>query len=358
MGERKKIGVIFGGRSTEHEISVRSTRNVYKNLDKNLFDPVMIYISKKGSWHLISVSNYEAENYQTTFENSLSLSFDENGYSLLLNIENKKIFPDAVFPVLHGPNGEDGTIQGLFKLAQIPFVGPGVLASSLAMDKIIAKKVFIEEGIPTADYVNFTKADFTKKHIQEVAEKLNFPVVVKPSRAGSSVGISKAKNKEELQKAIEYALKFDNKILVEKFIKGREIEVAVLGNENPIASVPGEIVTEFYDYKEKYSDDSEARLDAPADLNPEIIPEIQQLAIKAFKSLDCEGMSRVDFFLTENGLLINEINTIPGFTNISMYPKLFEVSGIPQKELITKLIEAAFDRFETQKQIEHSFESL
>ncbi|MBT3301721.1 MAG: D-alanine--D-alanine ligase [Bacteroidetes bacterium] len=345
---KKLIGIIYGGKSTEHEISIISATNVYKNLDKDTFDCVLLYISKDGGWYISTPD--ELMNGRLDFEDSklLSLKMSPDSFCFI-NAENC-IKPDVLFPVLHGPNGEDGSVQGLFEVAGIPYVGTGIAGSSIAMDKEIAKRLLIEAGIPVANYFSLQKWQ-DEFDLRPIIKKLGFPMVVKPCSAGSSVGLSKVNTDEELIDAIELAFEYDEKILLEEYIEGREIEVAVMGNHNPISSTPGEIVTAFYDYKEKYSKDSKTRLDAPAVIDAQLAEEVKELAIDAFLALNCEGMSRVDFFLTEEGFLLNEINTIPGFTNISMYPKLFEISGISQKELISRLIEFALDRWKNKAEL-------
>lgn len=264
---------------------------------------------------------------------------------------------DVVFPVLHGCNGEDGTIQGLFELAGIPYVGCGVLGSSVGMDKAYTKIIFEKEGLPQGDYLVFSRKQVYYQNedvIKEVEAKLTYPCFVKPSNAGSSVGVNKATNREELIKALDIAAKNDRRILVEEFINGREIECAVLGNDNPIASEVGEIVScnDFYDYEAKYQVGDSSRAVIPAENLPlETIEKIREYAVRAFKCLDCAGLSRVDFFVhkTTGEIYINEINTLPGFTHISMYPKLWAQSGISYTKLIDKLIELAFERFEDSK---------
>lgn len=256
-----------------------------------------------------------------------------------------------VFPVLHGCNGEDGTIQGLFELAGIPYVGCGVLASAVGMDKIYAKIIFEKAGIPQADYLYFTRKEIygdVEGVVDKIEEKFSYPVFVKPSNAGSSVGVSKAHDKNELKEALIYAARYDRKVLIEEFINGREVECAVLGNDDPVASTVGEIIpgNEFYDYKAKYIDNT-SKIKIPADLPEETVEQIRNYAVKAFKALDCSGLARVDFFVhKETGkVYINEINTMPGFTSISMYPMLWEESGISYPELIEKLIDLAVQRY-------------
>jgi len=345
---KKTIGIVFGGKSAEHEISILSCRNVFKNLDKSKFIPYLIFIDKSGGWH----ESDESQLNQREFKPSpLQINLSSGQFSIINN-QNIFILIDVFFPVLHGPNGEDGSIQGLFEVGNVAYVGPGIAGSAIAMDKEIAKSLLKQAGIKVADYK--TLYSYKPYSAEEIVRDLKLPLVIKPSRAGSSVGITKVKHIDELDDAIKLAFQFDYKILAEEYIKGREIEVAVLGNDNPIASLPGEIVSDFYDYHEKYSSESKTKLEAPAKLPENVLPDFQYLAIKTFKALDCEGMSRVDFFLTQNDIFVNEVNTIPGFTNISMYPKLFELSGIPQAELITKLIEFAIERQERKNLLKSS----
>lgn len=262
---------------------------------------------------------------------------------------------DVVFPVLHGPYGEDGTIQGLLKLANLPFVGAGVLGSAVGMDKDVMKRLLRDSGIPVAKFLVFRKGE--EFSFEKVIKNLGLPIFVKPANLGSSVGITKVKRKSDFKRAVKNAFSFDNKILLEEAVKAREIECSVLGNENPIASIPGEIKPnhEFYSYEAKYIDENGAEAIIPANLPEKIVKRVQELSIQTFKALNCEGLGRVDCFLKEDGeVLVNEINTIPGFTNISMYPKLWEASGISQTELIDKLITLAIERFEKEKKLKTS----
>ena len=343
--EKKKLGVIFGGMSTENEVSIVSANSVLKNLDKEKYEIYPIYIGKDGTWYKYQESNKEV-GFGQEIEQGDKI---ENVMEYLKNL-------DIIFPVLHGLYGEDGTIQGLFELLKIPYVGCKVLASSVGMDKVYTKIIFEKAGLKQAKYVYIRKfgnkyinidKDFNEKietleeTAQDIEKNLKYPLFIKPSNSGSSVGINKANNREELEKYIEYASQFDNKILVEQGISGKEVECAVLGNEEVIASCVGEIkaADEFYSYDAKYKNE-ESKTCIPADIPQDVAEKIRVQAIKAFKSIDGKGLSRVDFFV-ENGtneIYINEINTLPGFTNISMYPKLFEASGIPYKELLDKLI--------------------
>ena len=378
MSNKKRIAVIFGGQSSEHEVSRVSAESVIRNINKDKYDVNMIGITMDGRWlsydgpvENLSTGKWQAiaEEKELNADSQLQEIVPENAKenraimpgASARNIfavagaesENKKI--DVVFPVLHGCNGEDGTIQGLFELAGIPYVGCGVLGSALGMDKAYSKIIFEKEGLPQGEYLVFSRKQIkmdTGPLIKQVEEKLTYPCFVKPSNAGSSVGVSKAHNREELTAALEMAAKHDIRVLVEEFINGREVECAVLGNDDAIASTVGEIIpcNEFYDYQAKYIDNNSKAV-IPADLPEKTALKIREYAVRAFKSLDCAGLSRVDFFVhKETGeIFINEINTLPGFTSISMYPKLWEASGIPYNELIEKLIYLAIERFEENK---------
>ena len=345
----KKLGVIFGGMSTEHDVSIVSANSVIKNLNKEKYEIFPIYIDKEGKWYKYKFSNDKDYKLGEKIENIDKI---ENV------IEYLKQF-DVIFPVLHGLYGEDGSIQGLFELLKIPYVGCGILSSSIGMDKVYTKIIFEKAGLKQAkcEYIKkydekyrYIKDDFSEEtlKISEITEKisknLKFPMFIKPSNSGSSVGISKAKNKSELEKAIKYASEFDNKILIEEGIDGREVECAVLGTNEVIASCVGEIkpAEEFYSYSAKY-ENSESKTCIPADLPKEITEEIRKQAIKAFKAIDGKGLSRVDFFVENNTnkIYINEINTMPGFTEISMYPKLFEAIGKKYTEILDELIKLA-----------------
>lgn len=346
-----KLGVIFGGISTEHEVSVVSGTSVIENLDKEKYEIYPIYISKKGEWYKYKKTINEIK--------TLEISEEINEIEKIEDVIEYLSKMEVIFPVLHGDYGEDGTIQGIFELIKIPFVGCGVLASSVGMDKVYAKIVFEKAKINQAkyeyvrksenDYIYIDKEFNEKKcdigEICNIVEKnLKYPMFIKPSNSGSSVGINKAKSKEELKNAIEYAVKFDKKILIEEGINGRELECAVLGNEDVIASHLGEVLPaeEFYSYDAKYKN-AESKTKIPAKIDENIQNEIRKQAIKAFKAIDGKGLSRVDFFLENetNKIYINEINTLPGFTKISMYPKLFEYDGIEYKDLLDKLISLA-----------------
>jgi D-alanine-D-alanine ligase len=320
-----RVAVIYGGRSGEHEISLRSAKSVMEALDPEKYKIVQYMISKEGKWRPRPIVP------------------EPNG--------NPEI--DVVFPILHGTFGEDGTVQGLLELAGLPYVGPGVLASSVAMDKEVMKRLAKEAGLPVTDYIVLRSPQI------DACSALPFPVFVKPANLGSSVGISKARDCNELKAAVELAAKYDTKIIVERGIIGREFECAVLGNENPVAAMPCEILPsrEFYDYEDKYLLDL-AKTELPPNLPPAQIAEMQRLAVACYQATECEGMSRVDFLLESatNKLYINEINTIPGFTSISMYPKMWEYSGLPMPKLIDRLIELALQRAERKNSLRYTKE--
>jgi D-alanine-D-alanine ligase len=349
---KKTVGVLFGGKSTEHHISVISAKNVYKNIDRTLYDPYLMYIDPVGKWYMIREEQFLAEYIRPDDDQGIRIDMQTNPVGFYMKGANRSFLPDVIFPILHGKNGEDGNMQGFLNILNIPFVGPDMFASAAAMDKEMTKKLLEAVNIRGAKYYCLRKHEQEKINFQSIFKNLGFPMVIKPSRAGSSVGLSKASNEQEFHAAVELAFRYDTKIIVEEYIKGREIECAVLGNEEPIASVTGEIITEFYDYEAKYLSEEKAKLQAPAKIDKATEDKIRDIAVKAYKALDCEGMSRIDFFLTADDVIVNEINTIPGFTNISMYPKLFELSGIPNTELTSRLLELAFQRFNTLQKLE------
>jgi D-alanine-D-alanine ligase len=342
MSSKIKVAVLFGGRSAEHEVSLNSSNNVIGAIDKNKYEVIKIKISKNGQW--------------TVDEQAVVLS-QNFGEKVIINQSNGKVIAgfDVLFPVLHGPYGEDGTVQGLAKLAGIPCVGPGIIGSSMCMDKDITKRLLKEAGIAIANFVTLRKSKPKEFDYDNITKKLGNELFVKPANMGSSVGVSFASDKAAFDKALKEAFLYDDKVIVEEKIKGREIECAVLGNDFPKASIPGEIIPtkSFYSYESKYLDDNDARLDIPAKLPAELVAPIQEIAIKAYQCLECKGMSRVDMFLTEDKqLIINEINTIPGFTKISLYPALWAYSGIPQTELVDQLIQFAIEEFDNQNKLE------
>lgn len=364
MKQKLKVGVLFGGRSAEHEISLLSAKNVIAALDKNKYDVVLIGIDKSGAWYLRDAERFLVNEsdpkriHLNTPKECVTLVPREDGKQLVGLSQHFSAPLDVIFPVLHGPYGEDGTIQGLLKLADIPFVGAGVLGSSIGMDKDIMKRLLRDAGIPIAKFMTVTRSQRKNLQLAAVQKELGFPLFIKPANLGSSVGITKVQHEREWESALDAAFLYDHKILIEEFIPGREIECSVLGNENPIASLPGEIIPqhEFYSYESKYLDENGALFEIPVKLEKFLIQKIQNLAIQTCLTLCCEGMARVDFFLQENGsVYVNELNTIPGFTKISMYPKLWEASGLSQPELLDRLIELAIERFQREKRLKTTF---
>ena len=349
---KMKICVLFGGESTVYEVSLRSAYSVICNLDKTLYDIIAVGITKDGKWRLYDGDYADIPTDKWFSDNLATVNLDHGNKesALIVSKDGKytKLPFDVAFPVLHGRNGEDGTVQGLFDLAGVKYVGVGLLASAVGMDKTFSKIVFADAGINQADWVVIQKHELNMldSKIALAEEKFGYPMFIKPANAGSSVGIGKAKNKDELIAAVNEAFKFDRKILVEEFLTGHEVECAVLGGRGEtLASCVGEIEAgeEFYTYDAKYSQTSESKLYIPAKLDEKYANEVRKNAIRAFEAIDGKGLSRVDFFVDEakDKVCINEINTMPGFTSISMYPKLFEASGIGYGELLTKLIEIA-----------------
>ena len=316
-----RVAVVFGGRSGEHEISIRSAKAILAGMDPAKYEKIEYFIDQEGKWSPHAIGPEPGAHPEI----------------------------DVVFPVLHGTFGEDGTIQGLFELADMPYVGAGVLGSSVSMDKEMMKRVCTERMLPVVDYVTVTRE---KADIENICARLPFPMFVKPANLGSSVGISKAHDKNELEAAVALAAQYDRKVIVERGIAGRELECAVLGNDEPIASLPCEILPsrEFYDYDDKYLLDR-AETKVPADLPPEKTNELRRLAVECYRAVECAGMARVDFLLEQSTgkLYINEINTIPGFTSISMYPKMWEASGLGFSALIDRLIDLALERHRQKK---------
>ncbi|MCI0493462.1 D-alanine--D-alanine ligase [candidate division KSB1 bacterium] len=366
MHRKIRVGLLFGGKSAEHEVSLQSARSIFEAIDKNKYDIVLIGIDKQGQWYLNEASHFllHAENPRLIALNKSSEHIalvPKHGTNELVSLTNHhSLGPiDVVFPILHGPYGEDGTIQGLLKLFNVPFVGASVLGSGIGMDKDVMKRLLRDAGLPIPKFLSFSSHELNNINFEHVKQQLGIPCFVKPANMGSSVGIHKVKNESQFFPAITDAFQYDNKILVEEFIKGREIEVSVLGNENPIASIPGEIIPqhEFYSYNAKYIDEKGAVLKIPAELPEVTIKDLQEMAIQAYQVLCCEGMARVDFFLrNDSEIFISELNTIPGFTKISMYPKLWEASGISYSELIDRLIQLALERAERENKLKISFE--
>ncbi|MDR1421164.1 MAG: D-alanine--D-alanine ligase [Treponema sp.] len=369
MKKKLRVGIIAGGRSAEHEVSLQSAKNVMDALDRERFEPVLVGIDKSGRWLLLDPGNFLLD-----ADDPARISLCPSGSPAALlphhaGIVSEAGIPaavDVVFPILHGPYGEDGTVQGLLKTAGIPFVGPSVLGSAVGMDKDVMKRLLRDAGIPMGKFIVLSSHEKIPL-FEETAAFLGNPVFIKPANMGSSVGISKVRNGEEYRAALEEAFRYDTKIVMEEFIRGRELECAVLGNREPIASLPGEVKSthDFYSYNAKYLDEKGAVLEIPARLPGETVKEVQALALKTFRVLCCEGLSRVDFFLCEDEgggvspaarprLFVNEINTMPGFTRVSMYPKLWEASGISYTELISRLIDLAMERFKVEQSLKTS----
>lgn len=347
MAQKLKVALLFGGRSAEHEVSIISAGSIHKNLDKNKYDPSCIYINKQGLWGVA----------ESPFVPKSEL--EKGPFLTFLPWGNKSSLPsidaDIYFPVLHGPYGEDGTIQGLFEMADVPYVGATVLASATGMDKAIAKSLFQDKNLPVVKHLVLSE-QLWKEESTEILDRIRrdfaFPFFVKPANLGSSVGINKVMGSDQIQSALDDAFRYDAKILIEQGIEGREIECSVLGNTNPKASLPGEIIPyrDFYDYKDKYIE-GKTSFRIPAELPPDVTEKVQHMAIAAFRAIDGSGMARVDFFLQEKTemLFLNEINTIPGFTEISMYPKLWEVSGISYPQLLDELINLGLEQHRNKK---------
>lgn len=376
---RLKVGVLFGGRSAEHEVSILSARNVIAALDPDRFEAVPIGITRDGRWIQQSLQRLLREKGDPRF---VQLSAEGPEVSLLAPLRcgpriefavddsvNPNVNPsvnlradsensqesrpalDVIFPVLHGPLGEDGTIQGLLEVAGLPYVGAGVLGSAIGMDKDVMKRLLRDAGIAVARWITLRQGDYRRDPLAALraADVLTYPLFTKPANLGSSVGITRVTSRRQLPAALQAAFDYDRKVIVEEGIAGREIECSVLGNDMPVASIPGEIVVShadgFYSYDAKYLDDHGAALQIPATLDDATRSEVQRLAIASFQALECSGLARVDFFLRADGkLLVNEINTLPGFTAISMYPKLWAASGLPPRELLTQLIDLALER--------------
>jgi len=368
LGKKIRVGVIFGGRSGEHEVSLRSAESVINAIDKSKYEVVPIGITKQGRW-LVS-SDARALLPQAVMSSNrqeqVAIIGDPTRKGLMRLESKNGSFADhidVIFPVLHGTYGEDGTIQGLLDMAAVPYVGCGVLASAAGMDKVVMKQLFERAGLLVADYEWFLRSSWEENPgaiLRKAARRLGYPMFVKPANLGSSVGISKASDKEQLREAINDAARYDRRIIVEKAIVGREIEVSVMGNDHPVASLPGEIITghEFYDYEDKYIDDT-ARTEIPARLPKKVLEKIQRDAITAFQSIDGSGLARVDFFVESetSQVIINEINTMPGFTSISMFPKMWEASGVSYSELIDRLIGLAIERYRDRSRNLTSYEA-
>lgn len=360
--KKLRVGILFGGKSAEHEVSLQSAKNIADAIDKTKYEVSLIAIDKAGKWllpnqaeFLLNATDPKTIALNTAGNESVALVPQSSGE--VTSLSNTHTLPkvDVMFPILHGPFGEDGTVQGLLKLAGVPFVGAGVLGSAVGMDKDVMKRLLRDAGVPIARFAVFYKGEVAS--FDAVSAELGLPLFIKPANLGSSVGVSKAKNKQEFDDAVAHAFAFDTKIIVEEFIDGRELECGVLGNQHPEASVVGEIVPhhEFYSYEAKYLDADGAALVVPADIPKEAAEQLRALAVLVFKTLSCEGLARVDFFYTKDGkVFVNEINTMPGFTKVSMYPRLWDASGVSYTELITRLIDLGVERFAQEQHVKNA----
>jgi len=361
--QKKNVGIIFGGKSTEHEVSLQSAKNIVDAINKDKFNVTLIGIDKNGIWHL-----NESTHFLLNSDNPSLISLHQSGRNIafipgkneeqIIEFQEKTLSQlDVIFPIVHGTLGEDGSLQGLLKMVNLPFVGSQVLSSAMCMDKDITKRLLRDAGLNITPFIKLAKKNRKNISFEIASSQLGCPLFVKPANQGSSVGVNKVTSPEEFEAALETAFTYDNKILIEQGIDGREIECAVIGNDEPSASVCGEIELEnsFYSYDTKYINDKGATVTIPANIPDEISEKIREISIKAYEVLECTGLARVDVFLTKNGeIFINEINTLPGFTNISMFPKLWEVSGLNYSDLITRLIELAIEHHENDAQLKNT----
>jgi len=358
MKEKKTVALLFGGKSVEHKVSLRSAKNIYDNIDTEKYTVLLIGIDQDGSW-------YYLENFSRNISEGHPVALKlQQGKDVFFTIKDNISLGeiDVIFPVLHGNDGEDGSIQGLLTSVALPYVGTGVLGSSVSFDKVCSKKLLSEAGINNARYLTFSIEDKEIVRYSEVVEKLGLPLFVKPVASGSSVGVSKVIDEETYLKALDETFLYDNNVLIEEYLEGREIECAILGNLSPESSLPGEITVigehDFYSFDAKYVDDSGSKLDMPAKMSDEETEKIRKLAIDAYKALYCEDFARVDMFVKGDGTIyINEINTIPGFTNISMFPQLWKLHGITYTALISELVESALLKHKRQLRIKRDFDS-
>jgi len=363
MQQKINVGVLFGGKSAEHIISIKSAKNIVEGLDRQKYNPVLIGVNQKGGWFYIKDEKQLLEpEHVFNFENKEALPLHlipGHATQPIQTINTTENFPQlaVIIPIIHGPYGEDGALQGLLKLSNIPFVGASVLGSAVGMDKEIMKRLLRDAGIATARYYCFTSGNKANINFKTIEADLGLPLFIKPANLGSSIGISKVNKAEQFNEAVALAFQYDRKIIIEEQIEGRELECALLGNDEVKASVPGEVVQVdekhgFYSYQAKYFDADGAVIQIPAVLTEEQINAIQEIAIKTYKALCCEGLARVDVFLTKEGTIyVNEINTLPGFTNISMYPKLWEASGISYATLLDNLIDLALKRSKEESRL-------
>ena len=368
--KKLRVGIIFGGRSGEHEVSYCSATSIINAIDKNKYTVIPIGITKQGKWISPQETARALQSGKIEGKSSVVLLSDPSSKALIYIDSNQGLNKspdleklDVIFPVLHGPYGEDGTVQGLLELANIPYVGAGVAASAISMDKDLMKIIFQQKGLPILKWLTLKRKEWQVDRVETLSliqKNFEYPLFVKPTNLGSSVGITKVHKKEELEKAIDLASSYDRKILIEQGLEeAREIECSVLGNDEPRASVVGEVkpAGEFYDYDSKYIDEG-TQLIVPADLPDKVSQEIQQIALRAFRAVDAAGMARVDFFVTkkENKIYLSEINTIPGFTSVSMYPRLWQATGISYPELIDRLIQLALERHQDKNQNKISYD--
>lgn len=357
MSKKKKVAILFGGRSVEHGVSVNSAKNIFEYINKDRFEPLPIGITKSGQWFLTNGVTKEIGQGK-----ALGLILDAQAPGFILVSSGDRLKADIIFPVLHGTDGEDGSIQGLIKAMDIPMVGTGVLGSSISMNKIIAKRLLKDAGLPVTNFVSFHHTEKEKIDYKAIKKLLGTPFMVKSASLGSSVGVSKVKNEASFDKAVEESFRYDESILMEEFITGREIECAILGNNPPEASYPGEIIInskyDFYTFDAKYVDPQAVRIDVPAKLETKTAEKVRDICVKAYKALCCEDFARVDLFLTAEGkIYINEINTIPGFTNSSMFPMMWNERGVGFTELISRLLDLAQERYDRGQTIEREFNS-
>ncbi|QWC23056.1 D-alanine--D-alanine ligase [Bacillus haikouensis] len=355
-----KLCLLYGGKSAEHNVSLQTAKAVIGALDLNKYEIHPVFISTEGQWIKGPQLNAPVEDVKALqFNDGEEISPNALGTAMVPADSRESEGYDMIFPLLHGPNGEDGTVQGMLELLNLPYVGNGVLASSAGMDKVIMKNLFAQAGIPQVDYTWFIRSTWKanpENAYKQVEEQIGYPCFVKPANLGSSVGISKCTSKEELEAAFEEAFQFDRKIIIEEGVKAREIELGVLGNDQPECSVAGEIVPkkDFYDYKAKY-EDGDTALIIPAEIDQETYGKLKEIAIQSFKALDCSGLVRADFFLTEDGqIYMNEVNTMPGFTPFSMFPLLWKHTGVDYPTLIGKLVELGMERHQEKQTIKHT----
>lgn len=357
MPGKQKVAILYGGRSVEHGVSVNSAKNIFEFIDRKKFTPVAIGISKNGKWYLTDGVSKNIEK-----GDALQLVLDPGNPTFVTKKSGRKIKADIIFPVLHGTDGEDGSIQGLIRAMDLPMVGTGVLGSAVSMNKIIAKKLLREAGLPVSDFLTFRYDEKEKISYNAIAKKLGVPFMVKSASLGSSVGVTKVKSRKDFDNAVTEAFRYDQEMLAEKYITGREVECAILGNDPPEASNPGEIVInssyEFYTFDAKYVDPDAVRIEVPAKIAKPVVEKIRKACILAYTTLHCEDFARIDLFLdAEGNIFINEINSIPGFTNSSMFPMMWNERGIGFTELITKLLNLAQERYDRGKRLERDFQS-